>query len=93
MPGVLQVDAVLDAIGDRLLFILPTVVTLAAVVLLQHILSQGSLADIPIVGQELDSDEKRRQVYLAKARDLYLEGYKKVSSGGHRPSVYSRLLG
>ncbi|KAL2185733.1 cytochrome P450 [Thermothelomyces heterothallicus CBS 203.75] len=73
----LQVEAILDAIGARLSLILPTLAALVAVVLLQHVLSRGPLANIPLAGQELGGDEKRRQAYLSKAGDLYLEGYRK----------------
>ncbi|KAL2161084.1 hypothetical protein VTH06DRAFT_8797 [Thermothelomyces fergusii] len=76
MLGV-QAEAIIDAVGGRLSLILPTLAALVAVWLLQHALSRGPLANIPLVGQELGGDEKRRQAYLARAGDLYLEGYRK----------------
>lgn len=92
MAGV-QAEAILDAVGGRLSLILPTVVALTAVVLLQHyVLRRGSLANLPLVGQELGGDEKRRQLYLTKSRDLYLEGYKKVGSTKHGPPARTRSV-
>jgi hypothetical protein len=38
------------------------------------------MSRIPTVGEEFGGEEKRRQAYLAGARKLYNEGYKKVCS-------------
>lgn len=73
------VQAVSEAIGARLPLILPTFAILAVVLVLQHVTSRSSLTHIPVVGQELGGDEKRRVAYLTRALDLYGEGYKKVS--------------
>lgn len=77
MAGV-QLDTISDAIGARLPLILPTLAALVAVVLLQNVVNKKSIGQIPLVGQELGGDEKRRQAYLLKAADLYREGYNKV---------------
>jgi hypothetical protein len=75
-----DVQAISDAISARLPLILPTLAALLAVVLLQNVLSRRPLANIPVVGQDLGGDEKRRQAYLVRAADMYVEGYKKVGS-------------
>lgn len=67
-----------EAIGAKLPLILPTFVALLAVLLLQNLFSQKPLANVPVAGQELGGDEKRRQAYLFRAAELYAEGYKKV---------------
>jgi hypothetical protein len=67
-----------EAVGAKLLLILPTLAAFLAVFLLQNVLSRKPLANIPVAGQDLPSDEKRRQTYLVRAADMYIDGYKKV---------------
>ncbi len=67
-----------EAVSARLPFLLPTLAALLAVFLLRNVLGRNPLANIPVAGQDLGGDEKRRQAYLFKAADLYFEGYKKV---------------
>ncbi len=67
-----------EAVSARLPLLLPTLAALLAVLLLRNVLGRNPLANIPVAGQDLGGDEKRRQAYLLKAADLYLEGYKKV---------------
>ncbi|KAL2267986.1 hypothetical protein VTJ83DRAFT_2832 [Remersonia thermophila] len=74
MPAIL--DA-LDALQGRLPLVVSTLAAVLVVFLAQHVLNRTSLAGIPLVGQELGSDEKRRQTYFVNASALYLEGYKK----------------
>lgn len=71
-------EVISQAIGTKLPLVLSTVAVLAAVFLFQIFVNTDSLANIPVAGEELGSDEKRRQVFLFKAKDVYLEGYKKV---------------
>ncbi|KAK4032898.1 hypothetical protein C8A01DRAFT_40658 [Parachaetomium inaequale] len=78
------VQAISDAISARLPLILPTLAALLAVVLLQNVLSRRSLASFPVAGQDLGGDEKRRQAYLLRAADMYLEGYKKFKNSVFR---------
>ena len=73
-----DVQALSDAIGAKLPLILPTLAALLAVLLLQNVLTHKPLANIPVAGRALGSDEKRRQAYLSNAAGLYLEGYQKV---------------
>ncbi|KAF7548892.1 hypothetical protein G7Z17_g6765 [Cylindrodendrum hubeiense] len=44
-----------------------------------HILQRSQLWKIPFIGEELGGTEKRRQAYLAGARKLYNDGYRKVT--------------
>ena len=71
-------DVLPQLISDKLPLILPTVAGLLAVVILQTLLARDPLASIPEIGKELGSDEKRRQAFLAKGKDLYRDGYQKV---------------
>ncbi len=71
-------QTIAEAVGAKLPVILPTLAALLAVLLLQYVFGRDPLANVPVVGQELGGDEKRRQAYLARAADLYLEGYEKV---------------
>ncbi|KAK4247459.1 cytochrome P450 [Corynascus novoguineensis] len=90
MAGV-QLDTISDAIGARLPLILPTLAALVAVVLLQNIVNKKPVSQIPLVGQELGGDEKRRQAYLFKAADLYREGYNKFDVVVVPPKFLSEL--
>jgi hypothetical protein len=73
-----DVQKISDAISAKLPLIVPTVAALLAVIFLQNVLNQRPIANLPVAGQNLGGDEKRRQAYLSKAADLYHEGYKKV---------------
>jgi hypothetical protein len=72
-----------QGISDKLPLILPTVTALLVVVLLQALLNfkQQPLAQIPVVGQELGGDHEKRKQYLARASELYNEGYQKFRKG------------
>ncbi|KAH7145688.1 cytochrome P450 [Dactylonectria estremocensis] len=59
------------------------ILSLAAVVV-PHILQRFQLWRIPFVGEELGGTEKRRQAYLAGARRLYTDGYRKFKDGVFR---------
>ncbi|KAK7409073.1 hypothetical protein QQX98_008734 [Neonectria punicea] len=52
--------------------------------LVPHLLQKVQLWKIPIVGEELGNTEKRRQAYLAGARSLYTDGYRKFKDGVFR---------
>jgi hypothetical protein len=71
-------QTITEAISAKLPLILPTFVALLAVLLLQNLFSHKPLANVPVAGQDLGGDEKRRQAYLLRAAELYAEGYKKV---------------
>ncbi|KAL2023330.1 hypothetical protein VTK56DRAFT_3068 [Thermocarpiscus australiensis] len=78
-------QAISEIIGDKLPLILPTAVALFAVVIIQSFLTRSpSLANIPVIGQELGGDEKRRQAYFSRASELYLDGYKKFKNSVFR---------
>ncbi|KAJ4286358.1 hypothetical protein N0V88_008064 [Collariella sp. IMI 366227] len=72
------VQTTLEALAGTLPLILTTLAALLAVVLLQNFVSKSALKGIPVIGEGLGNDEKKRQVYLERAVDIYLEGYKKV---------------
>ncbi len=67
-----------EALSARVPLLLPTLAALLIVLLLRNVLGRNPLANIPVAGQDLGGDEKRRQAYLLRAADLYFEGYKKV---------------
>ncbi|KAJ9132428.1 Cytochrome P450 [Pleurostoma richardsiae] len=77
--------AQLTAVNDRAI---PLVAVLFAVFGIAYLLPKAitavRLAAIPTVGQELGDKEKRRQAYLAGARKLYNDGYKRFKNGVFR---------
>lgn len=79
-----NVQAISEAVGARLPLILPTLAALLVVVLLQNVLGQKPLANVPVAGEHLGGDEKRRKAYLTQAADLYVEGYKKFKNSVFR---------
>ena len=42
------------------------------------LLHRNSLSNIPFVGEELGSDEKRRAAYMSNGHEMYIEGLQKV---------------
>jgi hypothetical protein len=66
-------------IRDKLPLVVSTVAAILLAIGLQALLARNPLSDIPQIGQELGSDEKRRQAYLQGAKNLYNDGYRKVS--------------
>ena len=68
--------------------VLVTIGCLVLAVVVRTLLQQSPLAHMPLTGQALGTDEKRRQQYLNKASILYQEGYRKV----HRNSILYQLL-
>jgi hypothetical protein len=87
-----DIQNIWGAFGAKLPLILPTLVALLVVLLVQNVWSRRPLANIPVVGEELGGDQKRRQAYLSRAADLYLEGYKKVR-GWRLSRLVLRCLG
>jgi len=79
-----SVQTIFDAISAKLPLILPTVAALVAVVLLQNVLNRRSIANIPVVGQDLGGEEKQRQAYIHNAASLYREGYQKFKNSVYR---------
>jgi len=66
---------------DKVSLVLPTVIVLLLAGLIARTLfgAADPLSHIPLVGQELGSNEKRRQAFLANAKGIYQDGYRKVS--------------
>lgn len=58
--------------------VLPSIAAIIAFALFQHFFAPNPLANLPIVGEQYGSYEKKRQAYLTKAKELYGEGYSKV---------------
>ncbi|KAK4153783.1 hypothetical protein C8A00DRAFT_15017 [Chaetomidium leptoderma] len=79
-----QAIPVLEAIIAKLPLIFPALAATVTLVLLQAVLSRKSLAKFPVAGQALGGDEKRRQAYLHRAADLYVEGYQKFKDSVFR---------
>lgn len=77
-PNMVDAQTVSQGIWARLPLFLSTVATLAFVFLVQTLLKRQSFAKIPIAGEGMGGDEKRRQAYLTRASELYLDGYRKV---------------
>lgn len=73
-----------ELVGARLPLILPTVAVILAVVLFQNVFRANPLRSIPVAGEELGGDEKRRQEYLRNATAMYVDGYKKVCGAQKR---------
>jgi len=75
--------AILNLLSDdKVSSVLPTVVVVLLVGLIARttlFATAGPLSHIPLVGQELGSNEKRRQAFLANAKGIYQDGYRKVS--------------
>ncbi|KAK0610797.1 cytochrome P450 [Immersiella caudata] len=68
-------------LGEKLYLVLPTIVALLALIIVPRVFAKDPLKHIPDVGQELGSDEKRRQAFLMDSRHLYQEGYQKFKDG------------
>lgn len=45
-----------------------------------QLLQRNPLSDIPFVGGELGSDEKRRAVYMSNGHEIYINGLQRVGS-------------
>lgn len=64
--------------------ILTSVLACLVAVGLRYVLQTNPISDVPLVGKEIGSEEKRRQVYLAGAKKLYVSGYHKFKDGVFR---------
>jgi hypothetical protein len=73
-----DVQTLPEAVVARLPLILSTLAALFVVLLVQNVLGRKPLAHLPVAGGHLDGDEKRRQAYLTRAADMYVDGYQKV---------------
>ncbi|KAK4224648.1 putative cytochrome P450 E-class, group IV [Podospora fimiseda] len=76
--------ALTEALGrvldTQLPLLLPTLAVLVGIFVLQTLLKRNRLASIPVACEELGNDEKRRQEFLQKAYQVYLDGYKKYKN-------------
>ncbi|KAJ4417900.1 hypothetical protein N0V85_001640 [Neurospora sp. IMI 360204] len=61
--------------------VLPSIAAIIAFALFQRFFAPNPLSNLPIVGEEYHGYEKKRQAYLTKAKDLYVEGYTKFKHG------------
>ncbi|KAL2135133.1 hypothetical protein VTI74DRAFT_9726 [Chaetomium olivicolor] len=76
-------QAVSEALSVKLPLVLPTI-AVTLVVILRSVLKRSSLAKIPVVGESLGTDEKKRQAFLYRAADIYQEGYRKFKNSVFR---------
>ncbi|KAK0663501.1 putative cytochrome P450 E-class, group IV [Cercophora samala] len=72
-----QTETLLQTLAAKLPLLLSTAGLLLAVFLAQVLLKENPLANLPVALDDLPSDEKRRQAYLTRAKDVYTSGYKK----------------
>ncbi|KAF4982776.1 hypothetical protein FZEAL_1677 [Fusarium zealandicum] len=70
-------QTILDSATNRWPILLATLAICFAVFLYPLLITAFRLWSIPTVGDELGSAEKRRKAYLASARKLYNDGYRK----------------
>ncbi|KAK3401297.1 hypothetical protein B0T20DRAFT_335804, partial [Sordaria brevicollis] len=58
--------------------VLPSLAAIFVCALIQQLFfSSNPLSKVPTVGDEYGGYEKKRQAYLTRAKDLYVEGYTK----------------
>ncbi|PSR80516.1 cytochrome P450 [Coniella lustricola] len=77
----------LELITGRLPVIAAAILVCAAAYLLPRLANLVRLYNIPVVGKEIGGEEKRRNAYLAGARKLYNDGYKKFKDTAFRIST------
>lgn len=65
-------------VSERWVTISTAILVLVASLWVPSLIAQFRTWQIPMVGEELGSLEKRRQAYLGGARALYNQGYRKV---------------
>lgn len=65
-------------VADRWITVSTAGLVIVASLWVPSLIAQFRTWQIPVVGEELGSAEKRRQAYLSGARALYNEGYRKV---------------
>lgn len=60
-------------------WVLACVITgFVALGLVIQLLYKNPLSDIPFVGEELGSDEKRRAAYISNGHEMYIDGLQRV---------------
>lgn len=69
---------------DRSPVLSTALIVCVAVFLVPKLLTSSQIWRIPVIGEELGSEEKRRQAYLAGARRMYTDGYRKFKDGVFR---------
>lgn len=78
MPAMDVIESLTTVVAERWVIVSTAILVLAASLWAPVLVSKFRTWQIPIIGQELGSVEKRRQAYLGGARKLYNEGYRKV---------------
>ncbi|KAK4445433.1 putative cytochrome P450 E-class, group IV [Podospora aff. communis PSN243] len=76
-----RITAIQSLFEDKMSLVLPTIAILVAALILRPYFTANPLSHIAQVGEELGSNEKRRQAFLAGAKALYREGYHKFKDG------------
>ncbi|KAK0736574.1 cytochrome P450 [Apiosordaria backusii] len=77
-------ETLLQTLAAKLPLVLSTAGVLLAVFLAQVLLKGSPLANLPVALDDLPSDEKRRQAYLTRAKEVYSSGYKKFKDSVFR---------
>ena len=75
------IQAIPQVISDKLPLIVSSTIVFLAVCVFKYLVTPDPLATIPVIRQELDSDDKRREEYRFKAKEIYADGYSKVHDG------------
>ncbi|KAH8895907.1 cytochrome P450 [Thozetella sp. PMI_491] len=68
-------------VEDKWHVLLTTLIVGLAAVAVSNLLASSPIANLPLVGDDLGNDEKRRQAYLGNGRALYSAGYKNFKDG------------
>lgn len=69
-----------DLVATQWPYVFSTLLALAAAWLLQAALKRDPLSSLPMVGIEFGNADKRRAAFVQGAKNIYLEGYRKVSN-------------
>lgn len=88
MPAMDSLEQLATVVAERWVVISTAILVLAVSLWAPSLANQFRTWQIPMIGEELGTVEKRRQAYLGGARKLYNEGYRKVwDPGGPQPML------
>ncbi|KAL8419215.1 hypothetical protein RB594_002433 [Gaeumannomyces avenae] len=83
-----------DVLMDRLPLVGSAVVVLAFTLIVQYLLKRDPLAAFPFAGEDLSSEQKRREAYLINPKSVYMEAYRnfrdnifKITTATHKNVV------
>ncbi|KAL6859810.1 hypothetical protein ACO1O0_003834 [Amphichorda felina] len=84
MPAMDSLEQLATVVAERWVVISTAILVLAVSLWAPSLVNQFRTWQIPMIGEELGTVEKRRQAYLGGARKLYNEGYRKFRNGVFR---------